>query len=94
MNFGPALNFGEGGTSGDESEEGDGENGGEGLRLPSFGSWIGHFFETLDEAVEAVGVSGGTGVDILTSMRGKERRNHSHHYPFYERKPTADQWKA
>ena len=52
MDFGPSFDFDESRTAGDESEKEESEDGLKGLGHTLFGSWIGHFFETLDENFE------------------------------------------
>ena len=55
VDFGPALDFGEGGEIGEESEQDDDECGGKGVGRAVFGAWIVHFFERSDEDVEGGG---------------------------------------
>ena len=63
MVFGPSLDFGDGGETGDESEKDNGKSSLKRLGHALFGSGIGHVVEALDEDFE------GAALGILTSMQ-------------------------
>ena len=56
MNFSPSLNLGEGGNIGKESKKDNGQSGMKRVRDALFGAGIGHFFETINEDFERIGM--------------------------------------
>ena len=56
VQFRPSFNFGEGGDIAEQTEKNKGENGTEGMRSALLGAWVGHFFDTLDEVGEGIGL--------------------------------------
>ena len=65
MNFGPALNFGEGGDVGEQSEQDNGEGGGKGMRCAVFGARIGPFLRQRTKISRELGWDS----DIEASIR-------------------------
>ena len=56
MDFAPSFDSDEGGQVGDQSEQHDGQDSGKWIRCTSFGTGIGHFFETLNENFKGIGL--------------------------------------
>jgi hypothetical protein len=54
MDFGPALNFGERGNIGEQTEKNEGEDSAKGMGFSVFGSRIGNIFEDLGEDFEGI----------------------------------------
>jgi hypothetical protein len=82
MNFGPAPDFGQGGNIGKEPEEDNGQSSMKRVRDTLFGAGIGHFFETINEDFERIGMT------FDTSVRVNERRKPFASDPITKEKQT------